>query len=136
MQQISNDFQVKNGDIVQFDYKIMAIYEQPQINSIITKIDSDPRMSVVSYSVESSSWLNDILHIEVQVAQNPFPLLLLILAISAIGTSLFIYLTFDKAYLISREIPEVITGGLNTLNLGLIALIAGVAVYGLRMFKR
>lgn len=135
MQEIAQNYQVQNGDVIQFDYKIVAIYEQSQIESIISKINEDPRMSVLGYNVEPSSWFNDLLHIQVKVNQNPFPVLLLVMAIAAVATSLFIYLTLDKIYLISREVPAAVTGGLSTMNLAIVAIIAGIALYGLKIFK-
>lgn len=135
MQEITQNFQVQTGDIVQFDYSIISLWEQSQINTIISRMNRDPRMSVVGYEVERSTWYSDILHIQVKIAQNPFPIILIVLAIGAIATSLFVYLSLNKIYLVSREAPQVVSGITSTISLGFIAVIAIAGFFLIRTFK-
>lgn len=132
MNEISQNFQVQIGDIIEFDYKIACIWEDSQIQSIISKLYEDGRMTVVDYEIIPNDFYSDVLKLKVKVLQNPFPVLVLIIAIAAISTSLFLYLSLDKIYLISREVPEVITGGV---SIGILALLLGGGILVYMAFK-
>ncbi len=136
MQEINQGFSVQKGDVIQFDYKLLSLWGQSQIISIVEKINADGRMQVLSYDVDvKNSWYSDLVSFQVKVLQNPFPVLILVIAIGTIATSLFVYLSLDKIYLISRELPEAATGITSTISLGLIAVIVIAIVYGLKMFR-
>ncbi len=136
MQEINQGFSVQKGDVIQFDYKLLCLWEQSQIKSIVEKINADGRMQVLSYNVDvKNSWYSDLVSFQVKVLQNPFPVLILVLAIGAIATSLFIYLSLDKVYLLSREVPGATANITSTISLGLIAVIVVAVVYGLKIFR-
>jgi len=136
MQEITQGFQVQIGDVIQFDYSLICLWEQSQIESIVEKINADGRMQVLSYNVDvKNSWYSDLVSFQVKVLQNPFPVLILVMAIGAIGTSLFVYLSLNKIFLISREVPQAMTGITSTVSLGLIAVITIAIIYGIKMFK-
>jgi hypothetical protein len=112
------------------------LWEQSQIESIVEKINADGRMQVLSYNVDvKNSWYSDLVSFQVKVLQNPFPVLILVMAIGAIGTSLFVYLSLNKIFLISREVPQAMTGITSTVSLGLIAVITIAIIYGIKIFK-
>jgi hypothetical protein len=135
-QEITQGFQVQIGDVIQFDYSLVCLWEQSQIESIVEKINADGRMQVISYNVDvKNSWYSDLVSFQVKVLQNPFPVLILVMAIGAIATSLFVYLSLNKIFLISREVPQAVTGITSTVSLGLIAVIAIAIIYGLKMFR-
>jgi len=83
--------QAKIGDVFDFFYTITGFGKQGQINGLVTELDTDPRWQVVEYDLQDSH-----LRIRVKVLQNPFPIILVVAAIGAIGTGLFVYLSLDK----------------------------------------
>lgn len=129
MKQINQSFELKKGDRIQLHYRILSVFENAQINYLLSNINQDGRMIVEDYELESSNWYSDILKINLKVITNPFPLAILILAIGSISTSIFLYLSFDKAYLIAREAPEVMTGVTGSLSFVAIAIIAIIAFF-------
>jgi len=124
MQEIAQNYQCKTGDVVQLNYKIVSIWEQSQIDSIMEQINADPRMQVVMATIMPSTWYSDTLQVQIVVKENPFPLVILIVAIAAIATSVFVYLSLDKIYLIAGAVPQAVTGGIGAVSLGIIAVIA------------
>ena len=132
MIEINQSYQVKKGDIIEFDYRIFSLWENSQIQAILEKINNDGKMLVLDYELSSSNFYSDLLKIKVEILQNPFPVLLLVVAIAAIGTSLFIYLSLDKIYLISEKAPETVTAGINLLSL---ALLFGGGLFAFKLFK-
>jgi len=123
MNEITQNYQCKTGDVIQLNYKLISVWEQAQINSVMEQINSDPRMTVVFSTVLPSTWYSDTLQIQIQVRENPFPLVILILAIAAISTSIFLYLSLDKIYLISTQAPQAVSGITSTISLGILAVI-------------
>jgi hypothetical protein len=85
-------------------------------------------MEIAGYEIVPNNWYSDVLKIQIRILQNPFPLVVLVIAIASIATAIFVYLSLDKIYLISREVPEAITGGVGAISLGIIAII-GVVVF-------
>ena len=83
--------QARIGDVFDFHYTIRGLGKQGQINGLITELDTDPRWKVIEYDLQDSH-----LRIRVKVLQNPFPIVLVIAAIGAIGTGLFVFLSLDK----------------------------------------
>lgn len=126
-QEITQNFEVQKGDIIEFDYKILSLWEADQIEAILNKVNEDGRMSVVDYEIIKNNWYSDVLKVQVRILQNPFPLMILIFAIASIATSMFIYLSLSKIYLISREVPGAVTGGIGAISLGVIAVIGIIA---------
>lgn len=127
-QEITQDFEVQTGDIIELDYKILSLWEDAQVGAILNKINEDGRMEIAGYEIISNNWYSDVLKIQIRVLKNPFPLVVLVVAIASIATSIFVYLSLDKIYLISREVPEAIAGGVGVVSLGIIAII-GVVVF-------
>jgi len=128
MQEITQNFEVQTGDIIELDYKILSLWEDAQIEAILNKINEDGRMEIAGYEIVSNNWYSDVLKIQIRVLKNPFPLVVLVVAIASIATAIFVYLSLDKMYLISREVPEVIAGGVGAVSLGIIAVI-GLIVF-------
>ena len=83
--------QARIGDVFDFLYTIRGLGKQGQINGLVTELDTDPRWQVLEYDLQDSH-----LRIRVKVLQNPFPIILVVAAIGAIGTGLFVYLSLDK----------------------------------------
>lgn len=128
MQEITQNFEVQKGDTIEFDYKILSLWENDQIEAILNRINEDGRMEIAGYEIVPNNWYSDVLKIQIRILQNPFPLVVLVIAIASIATAIFVYLSLDKIYLISREVPEAITGGVGAISLGIIAII-GVVVF-------
>lgn len=129
MKEIPQSFQLKTGDRIELHYKVLSIFEDAQINYLLSNINEDGRMIVEDYELVNSTWYSDILKIKIRVVSNPFPLVVLILAIGSIATSIFVYLSFDKAYLIARESPEILTGFTESFSLIVVAIIAIIAYF-------
>lgn len=132
MKEISQSYQLKKGDRIELHYRILSVFEDAQINYLLSNINEDGRMIVEDYELENSTWYSDRLKIRIRVISNPFPLAILILAIGSIATSIFVYLSFDKAYLIARESPEILTEFTGSFSLIAIAIIAIIAYFILR----
>lgn len=128
MKEISKNFELKKDDRIQLHYKILSVFENTQINYLLSNINEDGRMIVEDYSLENSTWYSDRLIINLRIINNPFPLTILILAIGSIATSIFLYLSFDKAYLIAREAPEVVEGVTTSITLFMILVIV-IGIY-------
>ena len=121
MKLIGRDYLLKKGDLIEMQFKILSIFENWQIDSIIEKLKEDPRWIITDYELVNSTWYSDRLHVKLKILQNPFPLLLVIVAVSSIAVSAFIYLSFDKAELIMEELPETTKFGLGLFIIILIA---------------
>jgi len=120
MKEISTNFELKTKDLIELHYRILSVFENVQIDYLINNISQDGRMIVEDYQLERSNWYSDILKIRIRIIDNPFPLALIVATIGAIATSIFVYLSFQKAYLISREAPEVLSAGVSTFAIGLV----------------
>jgi len=83
--------QARIGDVFDFFYTITGWGKQGQINGLVSKLDEDPRWQVKEYDLQDSR-----LRLRVKVLQNPFPIVLVVAAIGAIGTGLFVFLSLDK----------------------------------------
>ena len=125
MKLISRDYLLKKGDLIEMQFRILSIFQDWQIDNIIEKLKEDPRWVVTDYELVNSTWYSDRLHVKLKILQNPFPLLLVIVAVSSIAVSAFIYLSFDKAELIMEEIPETTKFGIGLF----IIILAGIAGY-------
>ena len=121
MKLISRDYLLKKGDLIEMQFRILSIFQDWQIDSIIEKLKEDPRWIVIDYELVNSTWYSDRLHVKLKILQNPFPLLLIIVAVSSIAVSTFIYLSFDKAELIMEELPETTKFGIGLFIIILIA---------------
>ena len=124
MKLINQDYLLKKGDLIEMQFRILSIFQNWQIDSIIEKLKEDPRWIVIDYELVNSTWYSDRLHVKLKILQNPFPLLLVIVAVSSIAVSAFIYLSFDKAELIAEEIPETTKFGIG-LFIIILSVIAG-----------
>lgn len=103
--EISQDYEVKVGDKLEMNFQILSIFTDAQVNYLINKVNEDGKVRVDNYRVENHSFFSDILIIEATVVQNPFPLALILIAITSIAGGLFIYLSLQKVYLIATEAP-------------------------------
>ena len=83
--------QARVGDVFDFFYTIRGIGKQGQINGLVSKLDEDRRWQVKEYDLQDGR-----LRLRVKVLQNPFPIVLVVAAIGAIGTGLFVFLSLDK----------------------------------------
>jgi len=134
MKEVTTNYQVKKGDQLQFEFTIQTLWSEDQIKSIVERINTDPKLNVIDYEIVSHDWkdvgmygeyatLLDKLIVRVEVLQNPFPVMVLIAMIVAMGGLYFLSLTLDKVYLLSESIPDTVKSGFSTL-----ALIGGAVI--------
>lgn len=125
MKEITTSYEVKKGDRIRFEFSIRSFWNEGQIKSALEQVNRDPKLTVIDYQVEEhtwqeigiSSWILDKLIVNVEVLQNPFPVMILVaMVISTIGLY-FLSVTLNKVYLISESIPETAKTGLSMLTL-------------------
>jgi len=112
--------QARIGDVFDFLYTIRGIGKQGQINGLVSELDKDARWQVVEYDLQDSR-----LRIRVKVLQNPFPIILVVAAIGAIGTGLFVFLSLDKVEKVIASPAGALTM-LGIVGVGVLFLIKGV----------
>jgi hypothetical protein len=128
MKEVTTSYQVKKGDQLQFEYTIQTLWSEDQIKSILDRVNTDPKLSVLDYEIVTHNWqdvgvygeygmLLDKLVVKIEVLQNPFPVMILIAMIVATGGLYFLSLTLDKVYLISESIPETVKTGLSMVTI-------------------
>ena len=144
MKEVTTSYQVKKGDQLQFEYTIQTLWSEDQIKSILDRVNTDPKLTVLDYEIVTHNWqdvgvygeygaLLDKLIVKIEVLQNPFPVMILIAMIVATGGLYFLSLTLDKVYLISESIPETAKTGLSfVMVLG--AVFAGYMVLKKKFF--
>jgi hypothetical protein len=119
-QEVSLQDQANIGDVFDFFYTVKGWGKQGQIESLVRKLDEDQRWKVDEYEFDPET---SKLRIRVEIVQNPFPVIIVIAAIGAIGTGLFCWLSLDSVEkIVSKPI-----GGLAML---------GVIATGLMALKR
>lgn len=125
MKEITSNYEVKKGDRLSFEFSIRSFWNAGQIKSALETVNQDPKLRVLDYRIEEhtwqeigiSSWIFDKLIVEIEVIQNPFPVMILAaLIVSTVGLY-FLSVTLDKMYLISESIPETAKTGLSMLAL-------------------
>lgn len=114
--------QASIGDVFDFHYTIKGWGKQGQVESLVRKLDEDRRWKVVEYDFNPET---SKLRIRVEIVENPFPLIVVIAAIAAVGGGLFCWLSLDKV----EKIVSHPLGGLMMLG-----VIAG-GIIALRKFK-
>ncbi len=128
MKEVTSGYQVKKGDVLQFEYTIQTLWSEEQIKSVLERVNTDPKMKILEYKVVTHDWkdvgmygeyamLLDKFIVKVEVLQNPFPVMVLIAMITATAGFYFISLSLDKIYLITESIPETAKSGLSYLAL-------------------
>ncbi|MBA7476276.1 hypothetical protein ES707_11659 [subsurface metagenome] len=90
--EVSQYENAKIGDVYDFYYTMTGWGKQGQVESLSRELDQDPRWTVINIQRVDDSRII----IRVRVIKNPFPLLLIVGAIGAIGTGLFLWLSLDK----------------------------------------
>lgn len=130
--QIDQSFQVQTGDQIELYFNILSLFEQSQMDSLMEQISSDPRFDLYDYEIINKNWYSDTLLLKVKIIQNPFPLLAIVIAIATVGTSVFLYLTFSKAELISRTLGTEGAGSIastmKNISIGIL-LVIGIGAY-------
>jgi len=116
--EVSQVEQAKIGDVFDFHYSIKGFGKQGQIDSLVHKLDQDPRWEVVEAPEFDGK---NKLKIRVRILENPFPIVLVVAAIGAIGAGLFCFLSLDKIEKIVAT-PAGAAIGLGTIALGAITL--------------
>jgi hypothetical protein len=145
MKEVTTSYQVKKGDQLQFEYTIQTLWSEDQIKSILDRVNTDPKLSVLDYEIVTHNWqdvgvygeygmLLDKLIVKIEVLQNPFPVMILIAMIVATGGLYFLSLTLDKIYLISESIPETAKAGFSYMALIGTALV-GYFILRKQLFK-
>lgn len=92
-QEVVQTEQAKKGDVLDFFYTVKGWGKQGQIESLVRKLDEDQRWKVKEYDFNPDT---SKLRIRVEVVQNPFPIIIIVAAVGAIGTGLFCWLSLDK----------------------------------------
>ena len=64
-----------------------------QIKSLVHELDQDPRWTIEEYDYDDETGK---LRIRIRIVQNPFPLIVVVVAIGAIGAGLFAWLTMES----------------------------------------
>ncbi len=111
MAEISQYENATTGDILDLHYSIRGFGKQGQMEELTRKLNQDPRWSVVRLSFKDESHVV----IRMRVDQNPFPIILIVAAVGAIGTGIFLWLSLDKV--------EKITAS-PTIKIGILAVAA------------
>ena len=115
--EVSQAEQARIGDVFDFHYSIKGFGKQGQIESLVHKLDLDPRWEVQEFDFDGENKLR----IRVKILINPFPVVIVIGVIGAIGAGLFCFLSLDKIEKIIAS-PVGAAMGLGTLLIGAIAL--------------
>ena len=115
--EVSQAEQAKIGDVFDFHYSIKGFGKQGQINSLVHELDQDLRWEVQEFDFDGENKVR----IRVKILINPFPVVIVVGVIGAIGAGLFCFLSLDKIEkIISTPIGAAM--GLGTLAIGAIAL--------------
>lgn len=99
MNEVSQFENAKNGETYDFHYIMRGWGKQGQVESLVNQLDEDPRWKVLNTTMPDETHLV----IRVKIVKNPFPLLLIVGAIGAIGTGFFLWLSLDKIEKISES---------------------------------
>lgn len=118
--EVSQAEQARVGDVFDFFYTIRGWGKQGQINSLVNELDRDPRWEVKEFALDNSS-----LRIRVKILQNPFPLVLVVAAIGAIGTGLFVFLSLDKVEKVVASPAGALTM-IGAVGVGILVLMKGL----------
>ena len=105
--EVSQFSEARNGDIFDLHYTMRGWGKQGQIESLINELDRDPRWSVIAARQPSETTLV----IRVLIVDNPFPVAVVVAAVGAIGTGLFVWLSLDKVEKISGGPGALMVGG-------------------------
>jgi hypothetical protein len=117
MMEVSQAEQARIGDVFDFHYSIRGFGKQGQINSLVHELDQDLRWEVQEFDFDGENKVR----IRVKILQNPFPVVIVIGVIGAIGAGLFCFLSLDKIEKIVAT-PAGAVIGLGTIALGAITL--------------
>lgn len=113
MNEVSQFENAKSGETYDFHYTMRGWGKQGQIENLVNRLDQDPRWKVLTTTMVDESSLV----IRILIVKNPFPLVLIVGAIAAIGTGIFLWLSLDKI----EKISESPMAAFGLLGLGLAA---------------
>lgn len=115
---ITPDTPLNKGEDVELVFNILGIFQQEQQDQLISAIQSDCSNNggplwPLRWNVETiPGAAYDKLHITCKVMHNPIILATLINLILTLAIAVFVYLSFDRAYKITKEAPvTAATGG-------------------------
>ncbi len=91
--EVPQSYEVRKGDLLDFHYAVSGWCKQAKIESLVHKLDEDPRWAVKEFEYDEEKGK---LRIRAEVIENPFPVIIIIAAIGAIGAGLFAWLSLDK----------------------------------------
>lgn len=91
--EVSQAYEVKTGDVLDFHYSVSGWCKQAKIESLVHKLDLDPRWAVKEFEYNEETGK---LRLRLEVIQNAWPVIIIIAAIAAIGAGLFAWLSLDK----------------------------------------
>lgn len=117
--EVSQSEQARIGDVFDFFYTIRGIGKQGQINGLVSELDKDTRWKVLEYDLQDNR-----LRLRLKVLQNPFPIVLVVAAIGAIGTGLFVFLSLDKVEKVVASPAGALTM-VGTVGVGVLILLRG-----------
>lgn len=106
--QVSQMENATNGDLFRLHYTIRGWGKQSQIAALANELDKDARWKVIKADMPND---NKVVF-DILIVKNPFPIALIVGAIGAIGTGLFLYLSLDKIEKISGGFGPVLVLGL------------------------
>ncbi|MBA7495771.1 hypothetical protein ES702_06360 [subsurface metagenome] len=115
--EVSQAEQARIGDLFDFHYTIKGFGKQGQIDSLVHKLDQDPRWEVKEFDFDGKNKVR----LRVKILENPFPVVIVVGVIGAIGAGLFCFLSLDKIEKIIAT-PVGAAVGLGTIALGAITL--------------
>lgn len=91
--EVSQAEQARKGDVFDFHYIASGWCKQAKIESLVHKLDQDMRWRVDEFQYDEETGK---LRIRVEVLENPFPVIIIVAAIGAIGAGLLAWLSLDK----------------------------------------
>lgn len=91
--EISESEQLRKGDVVDLHYTVSGWCTRGKIESLVHQLDQDMRWEVKEFEYDETKGK---VRIRVKVIENPFPVVLIIVAVGAIGAGLFAWLSLDK----------------------------------------
>lgn len=91
--EVPHGTEARKGDVFDLHYSISGWCKRSKIESLVYKVDQDPRWSIKQYDYDETLGK---LRLRVQIEQNPFPVMVLIVAVAAVGAGLFAWLSLDK----------------------------------------
>lgn len=91
--EVPESHEAKIGDVFDLHYSVSGWCKRSKIESLVHEVDVDPRWAITQYEYNEETGK---LRIRAKIVQNPFPIMVLIVSVAAVGAGLFAWLSLDK----------------------------------------